>query len=358
MSATSTGTSVVNHMKNQLDWDDGTMPDETPATTEAQTAVPLAETSPRSPAAVLPPATESSPQSPASTPSRNHPEWLIEQARDLGISNQEMENYTSNNLGILITRTRALLRAQQEDSRRQQALEQRPQPAAPVEPPPPKLTPEEEMAKDLETDVSEWDPASLKLFTKLYQKMTAKVAAVEGSVNQVGQVVRTTQANTAAQHIDLGFAALGPAAEAIIGKGGINDLPPNSKEVGRRKLIVQAAGINPHNPPTGQALVAKLKEGYDAVYGGVTPGGQAVQPNAYASGPGQPAAPQQPVASERPRGPDGRFLPTAQEWDEGAVAKPTQRQARAEGDPTANAVAAVRKKMDEQGLLDDKDFEL
>jgi hypothetical protein len=267
-----------------------------PEATPAAGTPPVASTAPAVPATPEPvqarnPDGTFAPKAPA------HPDWLMQQAAELGMAEDEMAELPTSALTRQVSRLyreRAVFAGELAKARTLADSTVR-QPAPP-QPPADDLglTPEEE------AEIAPSILATLKRQAKENRQLK----------EQLGQVVETqkkTQESAIDMQIDAGFEALPAEYKAVIGEGAMSDLTDQEAREARAAIYVRASRIQQGSWKARIAQAAKF------IYGRVLkPAAPATpaDPSAYAA-----------AAAERPA--NGRITPEA--WAAAGAARPTQR---------------------------------
>lgn len=304
------------------------------------------------------------PVPPPGPPPSRHSGFMVRMAREWGVPDDMIEQYTPDaldrHLTNLETRFANHQAAFESSALRPRSQQLAPQPA-PAPPPPPEPDPLEgyDLGELTESDgrkrklrFDDFDEGSAQAFRKLAGENLALRKMVEGDRASRRQ-------REAWDTIDLAFSSLGEEWAGIFGTAtGVQMLanPQRFQEfLDRRAAVMSAARIDPWNPGAPADLVEKIVKASErlmwspaqrqqAAAGTVNPYAVAMQgqsPGEYR----QPAPPQQ----GPPRGPDGRFLPSGyqqpgppprtraeleaeehaarlgQQWGGQVVAHPTQR---------------------------------
>jgi hypothetical protein len=196
-----------------------------------------------------------------------------------------------------------------------------PSPAAPV-------IPEDEFGIRALKD--ELDERFYNVLDKMAQKIKtlSRLEALEPEVKGLRQNEMSRQQRQVFDVIDGAFDLLGPEYEKTFGTGPAAEMV-NTPELKRRRALMQLANIDFSKNPNSRKIAEVLKPlaaelfGTSATFADVKP--PATDPYGLGRNGQQPAAtPAKPT--ERPRGPDGRFLPpTPEEWEEAQTQRPTER---------------------------------
>jgi len=258
-----------------------------------------------------------------------HSSRTLRMAQDLGLSDQEIAEtppdmlddvvYHMNRQAMKLARehsTQALLQSPGD-----RTLAQQPPKSAGQAPP----EPDEEGFGALEEQL---DPNLMGVIKRQAKEMKE----LKAMIGQLAQHEQVRQTESMAQQIDRAFEGLGEAYQGILGKGRGIELQADSPHYARR-LAVLAEVQRANTPGTMEQQITKAVK---TLYGDRGPK-QAAQP-----------AGRQPAAR--------RNGYSAEEWERGGLARPTQRAGAAEppGDQKAMRTAAAF--MREQGVLDEPEL--
>lgn len=292
-------------------------------------------------------------QAPAAPTKPSHPAFLVEMAREYGLSDRQIAQADADELTDFVRRQR------QRESAAASAFA-RPAAAAPAPPArEPEPEPEDDL-KDFGIERDKWDADTVKVFEAFAKSNKALRQRLDAHETER----KNQTAQTAYDALDEFFAGL---ADDRFGSGDRFTLDPQSAEVKRRLALVRAAGIDLQNPPAPRQIARMLKAAHADLYPAATEpapakdagayGGNGHAANGAANGNGHAKA-------ERPRGPDGRFLSDAElaerereeaargRWAAGGLAAPAERRgAQPKGRESANNV--VREKLASLGLPTD-----
>ncbi len=275
--------------------------------------------------AVVPP---SPPPAPPPAPVSKHSARLTRLATNLGMTQAEINGYSPDEL---LRETQA---AQIEFAhvatinRNRESVEQFNRAPKPPEPPV-----EEPIDLGLGEDEAEFDPrliGVMKNIVKQNRDLQKELKETQGRI-----VAR--EAETVYDHLDRRFSE----KANIFGQGRRGEVQRQSREFKRRAAFVEILKGMQDKPGS---LDQKFDFVYDALYG--------TDPAPTTEPPVEPAPEPEPPKPTPPRHPDtGRF--TAQEWNDAALARPTQRRGSQEPKGPNRAVKAVAAKMRENGTLDE-----
>lgn len=233
----------------------------------------------------------------------------------LGISDDDIQAMSSDALGRTVRQLSRVQQASQQENARARTLtnsepQQLPAPPGPQDP-------------WATVDFSIMDPSIAQAIRNLRDE-TKRINALENSYVQDRQRVAKRQMDQNSELIDDGFelliAKMGPQGEALYGKGSSRTLNPQSPEFKRRMSALGGGGVdvsnvNPHR------VISQIEKGHHVIFGPLSRGaepqanGQAQNPyaQAQAASPQHPAQPQAQVFTE-------------QQWDQGGLLRPTDRQ--------------------------------
>lgn len=233
---------------------------------------------------------------------------------------------------------RQLLQSSRQDSRfntQQQALQPQAQPIAPA--------PEDDYAIDFGTDPTtglplterDYEPGVVHAIKSIGKATRKELADLKKKVAAYEQIEQTRATERLTREIDAGFADVADL-EKFIGKGSRADLTESDAAYHLRLAVVQSLVTNPIKGASPRKAIAQRAR---EMFGG---SGRAAEPP-------EPAAPspRSQAAQERPREPNGRF--TREQWNEGALARPTQRSGAAEPNGVEKAVRGVEQLFREAG---------
>lgn len=266
----------------------------------------------------------------------DHPAALVQAAQEFGISDEEIAELPTRALFSQVSR---LYKTQQQFIG-QQAMQRQIQDSQ-VKPLPPAEEDFDIGDPDFEQQV---DPLIVKTIKKLGLQSRKEIESLRSELSKRDQrdADRALRENVAA--IDTAFASLGKQYEKIFGKGGGVALQKSGgPEFQRRIAALNAAGIN-INEVNRETILGQLKGAADILF--VLPSGA------------DPYTAAQRVAAEpTPVKPtNGRF--TEQEWEESALAHPTQRTPTELPEGDAKAVYNLTRKMQELELAKNPNAEI
>lgn len=266
-----------------------------------------------------------------------HPDYLVSQATDFGFSQSEIDSFSSEALGIAIAKQHRAQQKLRDDLARERSISEATARQAPL--PPASVSPRGEAARETEFDelgldpAKGWDEDLLNVLRKQHQELKS----LKAQQTQYQERDNAREARTAAEMVDEAFSSLPEKYQALFGKGAGIDFK-DKVELRRRLAVLRDIGIVTQQGlvgldrlPTKAKLIALIGDATSALY----PQEQAHTPSVY----DEPATPQK-----------GR--PTAEEWQRGAVARPTQRSGAGEPAGEEKAKKNLAKKMREQGYDD------
>lgn len=240
-----------------------------------------------------------------------HPAWLTEQARDYGFSDQDMAEMDSNALGRACHVQKKRLDLIQREFATQRSLESQPRQ------PEPATQPEDDLP-DL-SHVDETIASVLKRLVKENKELKGEVGGVKQGQQRLAQ-------RTIADTLDSAFASLDEKYAKVLGKGPASDL--DEAELQMRNFVIKKAGLDFNNLPSVPKIRSKLEAEASKLLGAET----TTSAGPYA-------------ASQK----NGKEPPTEEEWERGAVARPTQRGGAAEPPGEQKAIANLTRKLRENG---------
>lgn len=284
-------------------------------------------------------------ESPATKPKpvHQHHRYVVEKAQSFGISDHDIANMSED---VLVSQIRNIEQYQAREAHQAniQRDAQRVEQVRPKPPEPPKPVEEHvDISEYLgDTKESEWEPATLAVYRRMERKRLKDLNALKEQVAGIKQTTQQTQAQTIDAMMDGFFAASGRDKE--FGAGPANSLMGTPALRRRNAVFAEMQALGGINAKNFQVAVETL-------YGKArvaTPEEQAAaQPSAY----GQRAS----VAPVRPRSPKVPSVPTQEDYEQGTVARPTNRRGAAEPKGDVRAVAKVAEAMREQGISADDD---
>jgi hypothetical protein len=278
-------------------------------------------------------------------PQKKHPDWLYTVATDLGIPPEECDELSSAALGNAIRRARRYEQSQSRQASRDDArmeahagsqTQPHNEPAAP-EPDP----------FDISEIEGQLDP-KFRAFLHAVKEKSKEVDALKAQLAAVGQREQQRELQSNAQMLDGAFEAIGEKFADVFGEGDAGDLGPEKAAEMKRRLAVVTAAVGGMDIRTlsRRQLNAKIKEAADMIFGDLVgkrgpAASAAAPPDPYAAAvaPSRPAKPQR--SGPAPRS-TNRAVPTEEDWEQGALAVPTQRRGGAEPNGRAKAIRNVQ----------------
>ena len=269
-----------------------------------------------------------------------HPAYLVEQARQAGYSDDEIDAMPTNVLGKTLH-----LQMRQQLAMRQQFDRERTLSEGQVRTPQP--TPkEDEPDIDFGTDeegrpltAADFHPGIVKALKNMSKSQRDEAKALRAELTKRDERDNQREMVRVANVYDAAFVALGPDYEHLIGKGPGRGMGEAQKAEYRRRIaILTEAQCDPRQNGVAQ-VKATVKAAADLLF------------------PPVKAAPYAEVAKPEANGkPKPKQRITPEEWEEAALAKPTQRKAE-EVKGEALAVRNLAAKMDREVIPDSEELE-
>jgi hypothetical protein len=308
---------------------------------------------PRNPDGTFAPTTEPSAQQvPASTepapvtippaPVSKHPAYLVQQAQEYGFDESEINDTPTHVLGKMVhNMMRQQMQARSDAAR--EALQVHGQVRNPAPEPPP---PEEEFDIDFGTDpesgrkltAQDFHPGLIAAFKHQAKQNREAQQKLQAELAKRDQRDEQRELNRAASIYDAAFAGLGPEYENIFGKGPGREMGADQQGAYKRRIaVLTEAQADPRQHTVAQ-VKAKIKAAADLLF------------------PPVKAAPYAEVA----KGKNGTAPPqriTPEQWEEGALARPTARTAEEEPPGEAKAVKNLKAKLDSQVIPDSEELD-
>jgi len=300
---------------------------------------------PRNPDGTFAPVTP--PAEPA-PPTSRHPAYLIEQAKSFGYTEEEIEDTPTHILGKTMHRlNQQALRFRDEQLRARQVSEgqvRAPQPAPAIE---------EDIELDWGTDEEgrplaekDFHPGVVKALKSLAKKQRDETKGLREELSKRDEREQQRENNRAAAVFDAAFASLGAEYEIAVGKGPGREMgQAQQDEYDNRIAILTKAQADPRVHTVAQ-VKAKVKAAAEKMFGKFL----GKHPAPYAEvgkTPKQPAPPTNGV-------PKPRITP--EEWEEAALARPTQRQS-SEQKGEELAVKNLAARMDAETIPDSEELD-
>jgi hypothetical protein len=252
------------------------------------------------------------------------PQYLIEAARDFGLTDDEIDAMPVNVLHKTMFQAQRRMDMVRQQSTRQQTIQdgqvRNPEPV------------KDEL--DFEIDEENLHPTIAKGLSTLRTRAKAERDENRALRNEV-QALRTRdeqrELNRAAAIYDAAFQGLGEEFEPIIGKGAGRDMDNKTPEYKRRIAILTEAGADPRTHTPAQ-VKAKVKAAADTLFPRTT---KTAAADAYAE-----------VTEPKKNGKAPRI--TTEEWNDAALVRPTGRKVDDEPPSEKKAVRNLAAKMREQ----------
>jgi hypothetical protein len=280
---------------------------------------------------------------PTATPTKHHP-FIVEKARQLGIADHDIDNMSEESLTAAIRGAEQYaMRERQLANQRQDAAAQERFRPAPREEPKPRV---EDLDREILADLGienpdKFDPDYIKTLVRQEKVRRRDMEELKGIIKQTQQTAQQTQNQTAEQIADGYFANLGRDREFGVGpSGSMANAPSFARRVAVLSLMMQLGGQNERN----------FRQAVEILYGiGLNKGKQAPAAPAGTPGATQPAAPRVPRAAKP------ATVPTEDDFENGVVARPTNRRGAAEVKGEKRAQQKIADAMREQGINPDDD---
>lgn len=257
------------------------------------------------------------------------PYYLVEAARDFGYDDAEIQSM--HKAGVL--HKTMFMSQRRMEAVRQQASRQMLHQDGQVRNPEPEPPAQDEL--DFEVNEEELHPTIAKGLSALRNRAKAEREenkALRAEVTALRTRDEQRELNRAAALYDAAFTALGDEFAPIIGKGAGRDMNSDSAEYKRRIAILTEARADPRQLTPAQ-VKAKVKAAADLLY--PRPKAGKAKEDAYAE-----------VAEPRTNGRAPRI--STEEWNDAALARPTQRRVDDEPPSEKKAVRNLAAKMREQ----------
>ncbi len=238
------------------------------------------------------------------------PTWLIEQAREYGFSDSDIAEMDTNALGRACQVQRKRLDTLQREFATQRSLESHPRQ------PEPAPIPEDDLP-----DISHVDDT----IAAVLRKQAKELRELRGEVGGVKQGQQRLAQRTIADTLDSAFSALDEKYLKLLGKGPASDL--DEAELQMRNYLIRKAGIDFNNLPSIPKIKTKLEAEAAKLLGAET------------------------ATSAGPYSASQKESPSPEEWERGAVARPTQRGGAAEPPGEQKAINNLTRKLRENGQL-------
>jgi hypothetical protein len=261
-----------------------------------------------------------------------HPQYLVDAALDIGYEQAEIDAMpahflykTVHNFQKKMLDQRSQFAKERQIADGQVRVEPKPEPVA-------------EPEYDWDKNPDNYDPHLAKGMKRL-KALEDENRELKKAFNEQRTQTQQREVNRNVAIIDAAFAALGPRYEALVGKGPAAQLgQAKQKEYKRRLAILNEAGVsNLLDVPPG--MRARIKDAADTLYGLALPAEETPQ-GAYEE------VHDAPKAKKNGNGKSPRITP--EQWEEGTLARPTQRKAE-EVKGEQLAVDNLAKKLRDQG---------
>lgn len=279
----------------------------------------------------------------AGVPSSQHPISLVEEARDFGFDDDEINGMTTPVLHKTLWKAKRQIEANRQRSYDFQAREAQ---RVRIEPERREPLPEpDDDDFDLGVDEEELHPKVIQAMKKLGGGYKKEIKALRGELAERDQRDRERSARRSVSLIDAAFNTL-PEYKKLFGEGSGLKLGADSPAMKRRLAVLREAGVDVNEPVSVPELRARIKEAAAILF---TPDGDA---NPY----DQPASSADGKAKSEPEGRQGKGSNgrvTREQWNNGALARPTQRkvgeQPKTAQEREAQAVANLAAKLRGEG---------
>lgn len=284
------------------------MPDQPETPPVAESPYDLDETPNSSqPVAAAPVAQPALPPRDPDTGRFTKPSWLLDQARELGFTDEDIRDYTADQLGAACTRMRQRLDRERSEWSRLSAIREQTNPTRPPvpeadAPPPLDLGIDETGRPRTEAD---FDPG----FLNLLKSQRAELHEVKKQLKQSAERDQQRGQTESREHIESVFAGLPDHLQGFFGKGDLNDISPIEQQ--RRKQILQTIGLI----DTTKAREFTRRQLGKAIEDAASTFGLGAKPAAEKTGYEAEETPPEPKPSK-----------AVEKWNRGGVAKPTNRQ--------------------------------
>jgi hypothetical protein len=248
------------------------------------------------------------------TTAPRHPSYLVEQARDFGWSDAEIDAMPTESLGFAVTRMHKQQRQLRDEMATQRTLTN-PPPQQPRQQQIPSPPPPDDFDVNLDEDI---------VIPEIANAVKKVSAAAKKEINDLKERLARAEGREQerdnrelAEVLDGAFAALPPELRKFFGdKPGRDMTEADKKEWNRRLSILNQTGLNFKQSSRG-TINAKVLELATDIYGPAVQTAKTAE-NPYGDvGVGSPGA-----TNQKPAVP-GRI--TQEQWDEAALAAPTHR---------------------------------
>ncbi len=266
------------------------------------------------------------PDEPSAPPAPTHPSYLIEAAKEVGFTDNEITSTPSEQLNAQVYRIQKAARIASEQARDQLArLRHEPQVAEKVAPAPPPEPDDDLIFSQLEEEG--YDKRLIGSIRKAL-KLSKQVEPLKSEIGEVTKrdQVRSVTSNT--EKIEAAFEALGPTFHKYFGDVAASEMPKDAIEIRRRRMILSEAGID-FTRDSVQAIKKKIKTAAEIAYGPVA---------------AKPADPYAGVVPKNGQAKSGKTY-TEEEWQAAALAQPTSRVAEELPPGEERAIKNLAKKL-------------
>lgn len=252
-----------------------------------------------------------------------HPSWLVEQARELGMVDDEDLDIPTQTLSRWVNaRLRERVQYQDQYLRERTLSEGQVRNLEPERPKPPA---EDDI--DLGIDEAQYDPGIIAAMKRLALSSQKRIKDLETKLAQTEQREQAREQTERERHIDGLFDRLGKPYEKLFGSGPMNTIQDQGQRA--RRIAALQAAIDPKTKQIGN-----LSQAAKILFGDGEQAAPAGDLGAYED-------PAKPTANGAPR-------ITPEQWANGGVAAPTQRIAKELPPGDARAVKNLTEKLRQQ----------
>ena len=274
-------------------------------------------------------------------PAKHHA-YVVEKARSFGFSDDEIGSVSEETLIAQVRGAEKMIAAERQAA----AIRQDAQAVERVRPTPPEPVKKADDLDDLDisdviplADQDQYDPAYLKTLRRIERKRMKELADLRAELTPIKKAAEVNQAQQLDTWLDNQFAAISRDRE--FGKGSINAMlgtPAARRRTAVYAEMIALGGVNAKNFTVAvETLYGKAK---------AAPADQPAVESAYAAGA------KTPPGRNKARVPPE---PTAEDFEEGQVARPTNRRGAAEVKGAKLAEQKLSEFMREQGITDIED---
>ncbi len=266
-----------------------------------------------------------------------HPDYLTNQAADLGLEESDYAELSTAALGKLVyklTKQQLAMRQSSAAERDRQGLAVRPDTTQPL-PIPPVPPAEEELDLGVDENGAPIKPEDLHPgLLRVLRKQAKEAKELRAELEADRNVRKQEKVKSAADALDGAFAEIGDAD--LFGEGAGADMQPDDDAFQRRIAVLRKAKIDLSNV-NPRTIVKQIKAAMASLKmsSTVTPPPPAADP--YAAAMGSKNGNPKPIP--------------VKDWNNGAVAVPTARRGANEPKGDAKAVANLTEKMRDSGML-------